>query len=68
MRTLIVALAASAKGTQALMRLGRPIALAFGVGLATLGAAHAIVIVPPATFYATLEVFGYGGGGSTPGD
>ena len=58
MRTLIVALAASAKGTQALMRLGRPIALAFGVGLATLGAAHAIVIVPPATFYATLEVFG----------
>ena len=68
MRTLIVALAASAKGTQALMRLGRPVTLAFGVGLATLGAAHAIVIVPPATFYATLEVFGYGGGGSTPGD
>ena len=50
------------------MRLGRPIALAFGVGLAALGTAHAIVIVPPATFDASLEVFGYGGGGSTPGD
>ena len=31
------------------------------------GPAQAIVIVPPATFDASLEVFGYGGGGSTPG-
>jgi hypothetical protein len=30
------------------------------------GTAHALT-VPPATFDASLEVFGYGGGGSTPG-
>ena len=40
-------------------------ALLLGCGAA--GTAHAIVIVPPATFNASLEVFGYGGGGSTPG-
>jgi hypothetical protein len=55
-----------AKGTRTLTLLGRPIALAFGVGLAAIGTAHALT-VPPATFDATLEVFGYGGGGSTPG-
>ena len=40
-------------------------ALLLGCGVA--GTAQAIVIVPPATFSASLEVFGYGGGGSTPG-
>jgi hypothetical protein len=55
-----------AKGTRTLARLGRPIALAFGVGLAAIGTAHALT-VPLATFNASLEVFGYGGGGSTPG-
>jgi hypothetical protein len=41
------------------------VALLLGWGAA--GTAHAIVIVPPATFDASLEVFGYNGGGSTPG-
>jgi hypothetical protein len=54
-----------AKGTRTLMLLGRPIGLAFGVGLAAIGTAHALV--PLATFNASLEVFGNSGGGSTPG-
>ena len=56
-----------AKGTRTLTLLGRPIAVALGVGLAAIGTAHALT-VPLATFNATLEVFGYGGGGSTPGN
>lgn len=42
-----------------------PIALAFGVGLAA-GEAVANPL-PDATFFATMQVFGFGGGGSTPG-
>ena len=55
-----------AKGRRAPALLGRLVALASGVGLAAIGTAHALT-VPLATFDASLEVFGYGGGGSTPG-
>jgi hypothetical protein len=55
-----------AKGTRTLTLLGRPIALALGVGLAAIGTAHALT-VPLATFNASLEVFGNSDDGSTPG-
>jgi hypothetical protein len=54
-----------AKGT--LTRLGPPTALAFGLGLATLGAAFAQT-VPDATFSLSLEALGQYGDYSSPGD
>jgi hypothetical protein len=55
-----------AKGTQALMRLGRPLALAFGLGLAATGVAFSQV--PDATFSLSLEALGQYGDYSSPGD
>jgi hypothetical protein len=55
----------AARGTRTLMLLGRPIALAFGVGLAATGAAFAL---PDATFTLSLEALGQYGDYSSPGD
>jgi hypothetical protein len=54
-----------AKGTRALMLLGRPIALAFSLGLAATGAAFAGL--PDATFNLSMEVFGNPDDASKPG-
>jgi hypothetical protein len=54
-----------AKGTRTLMLLGRPIALAFGLGLAATGAAFAGL--PDATFNLSMEVFGNPDDASKPG-
>ena len=54
-----------AKGTPTLMLLGRPIALAFGLGLAATGAAFAGL--PDATFNLSMEVFGDSDDASKPG-
>lgn len=54
-----------ARGRRTLMRLGRPIAIAFGVGLGATGAAFAL---PDATFSLSLEALGQYGDYSSPGD
>jgi PEP-CTERM motif len=54
------------KGTGALMLLCRPILLAFGVGLAAMGAAFAQL--PDSTFSLSLEALGQYGDYSSPGD